>query len=73
MLSKSKARLGVEWLERDEGDFDLRRERRGGRSGGGEGAGGMGWKEGVLLLTAPPPLSLPLCLSLSLPGEEEAA
>lgn len=79
MLSKSSAGLGLERLGRDEGDLDLRRERRGGRGRGGEGAGGL--KDVVLLLKALPPLppppcpplSLPLCLSLSLPeGEEEA-
>lgn len=65
------------WLEREEGDLDLRRERRGGLGGGGGGRGGdgaMGGLEVVLLLgilKSPPPLSLPLCLSL--PEEEEAA
>ena len=83
ILSKSKARFGVGWLERDEGDLDLRRERRGGRGGGGGGGGGGGAAEGrsgleevVLLpgiLKPPPPFSLPLHLSLSLPEEEEAA
>lgn len=69
MLSKSSAGLGLKRLDRDEGDLDLRRERRGGRGGGGEGAGGL--TDVVLLLKAPPPLSLPLCLSL--PEEEEEA
>lgn len=69
MLSRSSAGLGFRCLDRDDGDLDLRRERRGGRGGGGEGAGGL--KDVVLLPKAPPPLSLPLCLSL--PGEEEEA
>lgn len=78
ILSKSKARFGVEWLERDEGDLDLRRERRGGRGGGGggEAEGGRGLEDVVLLLgilNPPPSFSLPLLLSLSLPEEEEAA
>lgn len=76
ILSKSRARFGVERLERDEGDLDLRRERRGGRGGGGEGEGGMGLEDVVLLLgilKPPSPLSLPRHLSLSLPEEEEAA
>lgn len=79
ILSKSKARFGVEWLERDEGDLDLRRERRGGRGGGGGGGeaeGGRGLEDVVLLLgilKPPPSFSLPLLLSLSLPEEEEAA
>lgn len=80
ILSKSRARFGVEWLERDEGDLDLRRERRGGRGGGrggGEGEGGMGLEDVVLLLgilkPPPPPFSLSLHLFLSLPEEEEAA
>lgn len=77
ILSKSKARRAVTWLEREEGDLDLRRERRGGLGGGRGGEDGeMGGLEVVLLLgilKAPPPLSLPLCTSLSLPEEEEAA
>lgn len=77
MLSKSKARF-----ERDVGDLDLRRERRGSRGGGrggGEGEGGMGLEDVVLLLgilkppPPPPPLSLSLHLFLSLPEEEEVA
>lgn len=73
MLSKSSAGLGLERLDRDEGDFDLRRERRGARGRGGEGAGGL--KDVVPLLKALPPppcppLSLRLCLSLPLPEEE---
>lgn len=53
ILSKSKPRFEVACLERDEGDVDLRRERRGGRGGGrggGEGEGGMGFEDVVLLL-----------------------
>lgn len=65
------------WLEREEGDLDLRRERRGGLGGGGRGGdGAMGGLEVVLLLgilKSPPPLSLPLPLCLSLPEKEEAA
>lgn len=79
MLSKSNARFGVEWWERDEGDLDLWRERIGGRGGGrGGGEGGVGF-EGIVLLLGilkPPPPPLPLSLSLdlflSLPEEEEA-
>lgn len=65
-------------MERDEGDLDLRRERRGGRAGGGgggDGEGGVGLEDVFLLgiLKPPPPLSLPLHRSLSLPEEEQAA
>lgn len=77
ILSKSKARFDVPWW--DEGDFDLRRERTGGR-GGGAGAGdGEGWEglEDVVLRleTLKPPFSLllPLHRSLSLPKEKEPA
>lgn len=71
MLSKSRAGLGFSRLDLEEGDLDLRRERRGGRGGGGEGAGGL--NDVVLLPKAPPPFSLPLCRSLSLPEGEEGA
>lgn len=81
-MSKSKARFEDACLERDEGDLDLRRERRGGRGGGGggggDGEGGLRLEDAVLLLgilKPPPPLSLPLhlSLSLSLPEGQEAA
>lgn len=77
ILSTSRACFGALWAERDEGDLDLRRERRGGRGGGGggDGEGGEGLDDVVLLLgiLKPPPLSLPLHLSLSLPEDIEAA
>lgn len=63
-------------MERDDGDLDLRRERRGGRGrgGDGEGEGGEGWDGVVLRLrTLKPSLrSLPLLLSVSLPEAEGA-
>lgn len=58
-------------MEREEGDLDLRHNRRGGRAGG-VGEGGVGVDVSRLPgLLKPPPLSLPLCLSL--PEEEEGA
>jgi len=76
ILSKSKACFEVVWLERDEGDLDLRRERRGGRGRGGGGEGGMmGLEDAVRLLgilKPRPSFSLPLHPTLSLPEEEEA-
>lgn len=74
-MSTSKARFGVACVEREEGDLDFRRERGGGRGGGGEGdTEGGGWLEDAVLLLGilkPPPLSLLLHLSLSLPEKEE--
>lgn len=61
-------------MEREEGDLDLRRERRGGRGGRGGAVGDRGAGLGVIRLLGmlkPPPLSLPLCLSL--PEGEEGA
>lgn len=75
--STSRARFAVEWVEREEGDLDLRRDRRGGRGGrgggGGEGEAGLGVMRLLAVFTPPPPppLALPLCLSL--PEEEEGA
>lgn len=58
-------------MEREEGDLDLRRERRGGRDGRGGGVGERGAGLGVIRLLGTLKAPLPLCLSL--PEEEDGA
>lgn len=74
-LSTSRACLVTLRLERDEGDLDLRRERRGGRWGAGWGDGEGGARLDAVLLTTLifSLLSLPLHLSLFWPEDKQAS